>query len=208
MHVLGLVEKPVASLDEALEVLRAVAWRSRWHAVSNCCGAPQGTLNRQIWSTYMGARASDSSALVVFAVTVPRAEGGSSSARLTMVLPVDGAAFSVRRAVHALQRAQVDLAAVDCRAKMSGALGGAHMSAVVGPARPTDYARAAGTRRRFASLTALGTCLSALAEGRPHVPVRDSRLTHLLRRCLVGACDRCSAPANWRALATVAAGRR
>jgi kinesin family protein 5 len=31
------------------------------------------------------------------------------------------------------------------------------------------------------SLTALGKCINALAEGSPHVPIRDSKLTRLLR---------------------------
>ena len=31
------------------------------------------------------------------------------------------------------------------------------------------------------SLSALGNCMSALAEGKPHVPYRDSKLTRLLQ---------------------------
>lgn len=31
------------------------------------------------------------------------------------------------------------------------------------------------------SLTALGKCINALAENSPHVPIRDSKLTRLLR---------------------------
>ena len=31
------------------------------------------------------------------------------------------------------------------------------------------------------SLSALGNCISALAQGRPHVPYRDSKLTRLLQ---------------------------
>ena len=36
------------------------------------------------------------------------------------------------------------------------------------------------------SLSALGNCINALTEGRPYVPYRDSKLTHLLRESLGG----------------------
>lgn len=36
------------------------------------------------------------------------------------------------------------------------------------------------------SLSALGNCMSALAEGRDHIPYRDSKLTRLLQGCLGG----------------------
>ena len=36
------------------------------------------------------------------------------------------------------------------------------------------------------SLSALGNCMNALAEGRMHVPYRDSKLTRLLQGCLGG----------------------
>ena len=35
------------------------------------------------------------------------------------------------------------------------------------------------------SLSTLGNVLTALAEGSPHVPFRDSKLTRLLQDCLV-----------------------
>ncbi|CAN0414466.1 unnamed protein product, partial [Discosporangium mesarthrocarpum] len=39
------------------------------------------------------------------------------------------------------------------------------------------------------SLSALGNCVAALAQGRPHVPFRDSKLTRLLQQSLGGnAC--------------------
>ena len=36
------------------------------------------------------------------------------------------------------------------------------------------------------SLSALGNCMNALAEGRPHIPYRDSKLTRLLQGSLGG----------------------
>ena len=38
------------------------------------------------------------------------------------------------------------------------------------------------------SLSALGNCINALANGRKHVPYRDAKLTHLLRDALGGNC--------------------
>lgn len=38
------------------------------------------------------------------------------------------------------------------------------------------------------SLTALGKCINAVAEGSSHVPIRDSKLTRLLRDSFGGAC--------------------
>ena len=44
------------------------------------------------------------------------------------------------------------------------------------------------------SLTALGKCINALAENSPHVPIRDSKLTRLLRDSFGGkdahSCER------------------
>lgn len=37
------------------------------------------------------------------------------------------------------------------------------------------------------SLSALGNCMNALAEGRPHIPYRDAKLTRLLQGCLGGS---------------------
>jgi hypothetical protein len=38
------------------------------------------------------------------------------------------------------------------------------------------------------SLSALGGVVAALTERRPHVPYRDSKLTHLLQVCTGGGC--------------------
>lgn len=41
------------------------------------------------------------------------------------------------------------------------------------------------------SLLALGSCISALSEGKPHVPYRNSKLTRLLKYSLGGNCKTC-----------------
>ena len=48
------------------------------------------------------------------------------------------------------------------------------------------YQRQEEARAINLSLSALGNCISALSEGRPHVPYRDSKLTRLLQGCLGG----------------------
>lgn len=41
------------------------------------------------------------------------------------------------------------------------------------------------------SLSALGKCINALAENSPHVPVRDSKLTRLLKDSFGGKISAC-----------------
>lgn len=49
-----------------------------------------------------------------------------------------------------------------------------------------DYMRLEEAKAINLSLSALGNCMSALAEGRGHIPYRDSKLTRLLQGCLGG----------------------
>jgi kinesin family protein 3/17 len=48
------------------------------------------------------------------------------------------------------------------------------------------YQRAEEAKAINLSLSSLGNCMSALAEGRSHIPYRDSKLTRLLQNCLGG----------------------
>ncbi len=48
------------------------------------------------------------------------------------------------------------------------------------------YLRAEEAKAINLSLSSLGNCMSALAEGRNHIPYRDSKLTRLLQNCLGG----------------------
>ena len=41
------------------------------------------------------------------------------------------------------------------------------------------------------SLSALGKCINALAENSPHVPIRDSKLTRLLKDSFGGELPAC-----------------
>lgn len=49
------------------------------------------------------------------------------------------------------------------------------------------------------SLTALGKCINALAENSPHVPIRDSKLTRLLRDSFGGKAILSTCPFNFLA---------
>lgn len=44
-----------------------------------------------------------------------------------------------------------------------------------------DYMRREEAKAINLSLSALGNCMSALAEGKGHIPYRDSKLTRLLQ---------------------------
>lgn len=63
-------------------------------------------------------------------------------------------------------------------------LAGSERSAAAGG----NYIRLEETKNINLSLSALGNCMSALAEGRYHIPYRDSKLTRLLQGSLGGGC--------------------
>eukprot|EP01038_Epipyxis_sp_PR26KG_P007051 gene7051-9626_t len=54
-----------------------------------------------------------------------------------------------------------------------------------------DYMRLEEAKAINLSLSALGNCMSALAESKSHIPYRDSKLTRLLQNCLGGSSRTC-----------------
>ena len=116
----------------------------------------RGDANRATAATHANAASSRSHAALVVNLSIPDADEGERR---------DAQGVSCKGASLVL----VDLAGSERHEASAG-----------------KYLRLEEAKKINLSLSALGNCMSALAEGRPHVPYRDSKLTRLLQGSLGG----------------------
>ena len=119
-----------------------------------------GNNNRATASTLMNATSSRSHAALIVTISFPSEEGNDAQA-----VP----SSSVRTNKRESSLVLIDLAG----SERSTAAGG-------------HYTRLEEAKAINLSLSALGNCMNALAEGRSHIPYRDSKLTRLLQGSLGG----------------------
>ena len=118
----------------------------------------KGDANRSTAATLKNATSSRSHAALIVNLNIPDGDDSSSSSS-------NGKQVSCKEASLVL----VDLAGSERHEASAG-----------------RYLRLEEAKAINLSLSALGNCMNALAEGRPHVPYRDSKLTRLLQGTLGG----------------------
>lgn len=123
----------------------------------------KGDTNRFTAATNANEQSSRSHAILMLSVLIPE---GSDSSLSTDMTSVTTSAKVYKEGKLLL----VDLAGSE-RAKAS---------------EGRDYMRLEEAKAINLSLSSLGNCMNALAEGRSYIPYRDSKLTRLLTNCLGG----------------------
>ena len=142
----------------------------------------RGDTNRSTAETNMNATSSRSHAALIVSILMPETPLAATATKGALSTSLSSSSYSSSAAVATATATAAKLSWRESTLVLVDLAGSERATASSGK----QYMRLEEAKAINLSLSALGNCMSALSEGRKHVPYRDSRLTRLLQGSLGG----------------------